>query len=229
MSTEIPSIFISHSNHDKAMVRRIAEDLRSRGVIVWLDEWEIKVGHSITLTVQAGIKECQFVGVWLTKNAVESHWVELEWTAKYNEEVSKGRVSVLPLLAEDCEIPSLLCDKKYADFRTEYDLGLRELFSVLLPNDELFRRAIQNIRHHTSDLWENMRWLPINRATSLTCEIRISTLAKIEKDLNTLSIIGRFFDFKNDVEYQMVTGEDVHALKFNNINQGFYRLINESQ
>ena len=40
-------VFLSHSAHDKGVVRELAERLRTDGVRVWFDEWEIKLGDSI--------------------------------------------------------------------------------------------------------------------------------------------------------------------------------------
>jgi hypothetical protein len=43
----VPSIFLSHSSADKPFARRLAGDLRARGVRVWLDEAEIGIGDSL--------------------------------------------------------------------------------------------------------------------------------------------------------------------------------------
>jgi len=47
------------------------------------------------------------------------------------EELSGKGTIVLPLLVEDCEIPSLLKDRLYADFRRDYGRGLQSLLRVL--------------------------------------------------------------------------------------------------
>ncbi|MEM6823147.1 MAG: toll/interleukin-1 receptor domain-containing protein [Verrucomicrobiota bacterium] len=123
-------IFLSHSSKDKREVRKLAHDLEQAGVEVWLDEWEIKVGESISQSVETGITEADYVAVWLTKNAVESGWVQTEWRMKLSHEISSKEVRVLPLLAEDCDIPLILSDKKRADFR-QYEIGFQELTSSL--------------------------------------------------------------------------------------------------
>jgi hypothetical protein len=38
---------------------------------------------------------------------------------------------VLPALAEECAIPTLLKAKKYADFRIDHEYGLHELLDAL--------------------------------------------------------------------------------------------------
>ncbi len=40
-------VFISHSSLDKDIARRIAEQYRSRGVGVWIDEGELGPGDSL--------------------------------------------------------------------------------------------------------------------------------------------------------------------------------------
>jgi hypothetical protein len=106
-------------------------DLTRVGVSVWMDEWEIKVGDSIMQKIQQGIRESDYVAIWLTKHSVASGWVQREWHSKFHEEIETRQVLVLPLRGEDCAIPELLRDKKYADFTVAYDAGLKALLDVL--------------------------------------------------------------------------------------------------
>ncbi|AKV04335.1 hypothetical protein AKJ09_10998 [Labilithrix luteola] len=62
---------------------------------------------------------------------MKSQWVEREWHDNYWDEMSTGKINVLPLLLEDCEIPRLLRTKKYADFRADYSHGLDQLLRAL--------------------------------------------------------------------------------------------------
>jgi formylglycine-generating enzyme required for sulfatase activity len=121
------SIFISHSSQDADNSRRLAEDLKRAGLQVWLDEWNIAVGERITDKVQRGLTSANYLAVWLTRASVESGWVEREWQSKYHAEIAGNSTIILPLLAEDCAIPPLLSDKRYADFRSNYTNGLADL------------------------------------------------------------------------------------------------------
>ena len=53
-------VLLSHSAKDKAVVRPLAERLRTDGVKVWFDEWVLKPGDSIernqpkTAKIEAG-------------------------------------------------------------------------------------------------------------------------------------------------------------------------------
>jgi|ERR1035437_9802090 5'-deoxynucleotidase YfbR-like HD superfamily hydrolase len=125
------TLFLSHSSRDKAAVEKLASELRGRDISVWLDEWEIDVGDSITEKVQQGLKEARFVAVWLTAHAVTDGWVTREWQTMVYQETMSKQVVVLPLLAEECEIPTFLSDKKYADFRLSFRDGFASLMRTL--------------------------------------------------------------------------------------------------
>ena len=121
------SIFISHSSIDKGIARQIAEDLKHIGHKVWFDEWKIDVGQSIPSCIESGLEETDFVVVLLSDHAVKSNWVDREWKAAYGDEISRSRVTVLPVLLNQCRIPKLLETKKYADFTRAYAPGFHDL------------------------------------------------------------------------------------------------------
>ena len=111
--TTLPaSVFLSYSSSDKSEVVRLANDLKRRGVKVWLDEWQIRVGDSITQEVETGLRDSDCVAIWLTRNSVKSGWVQKEWQSKFSGEIASGKVAVLPLLAEPCEIGRASCRER---------------------------------------------------------------------------------------------------------------------
>lgn len=127
-------IFISHSSEDKQFAIWLAVDLANAGHTPWLDEWEIRAGESIPKKIEEGIKNCDFVAVILSEHSVKSNWVEREWQAKYWEEVENGHVKVIPILFNQCQIPTLLKMKKYADFTHSYDYGINDLLAAVNMN-----------------------------------------------------------------------------------------------
>jgi len=125
------NIFMSYSSKDKQFVRWISVDLNNAGHKVWFDEWNILIGESIPSKIQKGLDECDFLIVILSQNSVISNWVEREWQEKYFEEINKGKIFVLPILKEKCNIPTLLKTKRYADFSGDYTQGLEDLLFTL--------------------------------------------------------------------------------------------------
>lgn len=127
----MPQVFLSHSSQDMPLARRVGIDLLMSGVDVWLDEWEIKVGHSISQKIQHGLESADFVVVILTRSSVDSGWVEKEWQSRIGEEASNRNVVILPALAEECKIPLLLRDKHYADLGKNYEGEIRKLIDSI--------------------------------------------------------------------------------------------------
>lgn len=127
-------IFLSHTSADKAFVRQLRTDLLEHGVPrVWLDEAEIDVGDSLIAKIEEGMKETRYIGVVLSAKSIDAPWVKKELDIALNREISSGEVVVLPLLYEECKIPSFLEGKLYADFtRSEdYAAGLAKLLRRL--------------------------------------------------------------------------------------------------
>ena len=126
MENIIPRVFLSHSHKDKPFVKKLAKDLQSNGIKVWIDEAEIKIGDSLIKKITSGIDSVNFLAIVLSPNSVNSHWVQVELEQAFSIEVSKGPVKILPILLSDCQVPGFLRGKLYADFRDE-----REYSSVL--------------------------------------------------------------------------------------------------
>jgi hypothetical protein len=112
-----PSIFLSHSHADNRFVRRLAKDLTQNGIRIWLDEAEMMVGDSLIEKISKAIDETDYVGVVLSKSSVKSRWVKKEVSIAMTKEIRGRQVTILPILLEDCNVPSYLSDRIYADFR----------------------------------------------------------------------------------------------------------------
>lgn len=128
-------VFLSHSSQDNEFVRKLAEDLKSQGIQVWFDEWEIKVGDSLNNKIAEGITSSGWLVIILSQNSVKSAWVKKELNAALESELKREQVFILPAIIEDCEIPLFLQDKKFADFRYDYYKGLDELLQPIVPGN----------------------------------------------------------------------------------------------
>jgi len=125
------AIFISYSHKDKRFVDELAANLVKHKARVWVDRWELKVGDSIVQRIQSAIQEADALIVILSQASVESEWCKKELTAGLVRELEEKRVVVLPALLEDCEIPIFLKDKLYADFRRDFQDGLRTTLEAI--------------------------------------------------------------------------------------------------
>lgn len=126
-------IFLSHNSIDKPFVRKLAADLKRNKIYSWIDEAEIQVGDSLLEKIEEGIEQSDYVAAVLSNSSVKSEWVKRELEIALNEEIENKKTRVLPLLIEDCRIPSFLKGKLYADFRSSYTNGLNSLVNKLAP------------------------------------------------------------------------------------------------
>ncbi len=124
-------IFISHSSCDKPIAEQLAKELEAQGYQVWLDTWEILVGHNIVDEVYKGITNSKFMVVLLSNAACESKWVKEEFTSARMTEIENRQVVILPAKIEDCEVPAPLKGKKYADFTKGWNSGFKELIAAV--------------------------------------------------------------------------------------------------
>lgn len=125
------SVFLSHTKHDKLFVEKLAKGLKSIGVNVWYDNWMIQPGDSITWKIEEGINENEYLGIVMTPEAFESQWVKSELGAAWIKQMNTKKILVIPILYRNCNIPLFLADRKYADFREDYEIGFSELVRVL--------------------------------------------------------------------------------------------------
>jgi len=120
-------VFISYSHENKEFADKLATHLVKNNAHVWIDTWELNVGDSIINKIQDAIQSSSALLVVLSEASVQSEWCKKELSAGLVRELNEKRVLVLPLLLEECEIPIFLQDKRYADFRVNFDSGLKEV------------------------------------------------------------------------------------------------------
>lgn len=142
-------IFISYSHQDKDFVDTLAAHLVKHRARVWVDRWELSVGDSIVDRVQSAIQEASALLVVLSKASVKSQWCKKELSAGLVRELEEKRVVVLPVLAEDCDIPMFLRDKLYADFRTSFQDGLKVTLEAIAKVTSDTMGRIGTAEHHS--------------------------------------------------------------------------------
>lgn len=134
---ENKKVFLSHSSIDKNIVTSIALDLQERKVTTWLDAYDILPGESIMSKINKGLEECKYVLLFLSKNSVKSSWVTKEWETVLWDEINSGKIKVIPVKLEECEIPKILQTKKYIDFTVDYNTGLYEIIKTIKAYEKI--------------------------------------------------------------------------------------------
>lgn len=90
-------VFISHASEDKAaVVEPLARALRKYGVRVWYDEFELKLGDSLSKCINRGLMYSNFGLVILSKDFFAKRWTEYELQSLLARVVS-GEDIILPI------------------------------------------------------------------------------------------------------------------------------------
>jgi len=72
-------VFISHASEDKERVAEpLAEELRARGLKVWLDKTELRIGDSLRRKIDYGLAHSAFGVVILSKSFFAKGWPQYE-------------------------------------------------------------------------------------------------------------------------------------------------------
>lgn len=89
--------FISHASGDKEeIVRPLAEALITKGLRVWYDEFELKVGDSLRRKIDAGLSKSRFGVVVLSLAFFARNWPQYELDGLVAKEVAGGK-AILPI------------------------------------------------------------------------------------------------------------------------------------
>ena len=128
--------FICHSHDDQDFVRRLADALNRDGVPLFFDEWNIRPGDSIIRKIfEEGLAKSDFFVVVLSKASVGSSWVKDELDVPTVRRIG-GFTRVVPILKEDCEIPSSLRALRWLDMREDFEAGVREQTKLVNGADD---------------------------------------------------------------------------------------------
>jgi hypothetical protein len=71
-------VFISHAYEDKDFVRPLAAALTRQGLIVWYDEFALRVGDSLRRSIDRGLAQSRFGIVVLSPRFFAKRWTQYE-------------------------------------------------------------------------------------------------------------------------------------------------------
>ena len=97
MSEKQWDVFISYASEDKdAIAEPLAQALRHAGIMVWLDQQELKLGDSLSEKIDEGLANSHFGVVILSQAFLNKHWTKKELAGLRARE-EEGRKVILPV------------------------------------------------------------------------------------------------------------------------------------
>ncbi len=126
MSEQSAKTFISYVRVDSEFALKLANDLKSAGADVWVDQLDVPPGKHWDLAVQEALESCPRMLVVLSPISVESKNVMDEVSFALEE----GK-EVIPVLYRTCKVPFRLRRLQYVDFSGDYVSGVSRMLDTL--------------------------------------------------------------------------------------------------
>jgi TIR domain len=130
------SIFISYSHADKELARVLAAALEQRGLRVWIDEGELKVGDSIIERIATAIAEIDFFLALVSEASSGSNWCRKELALAVTGELGREGVKVLPLRVDKARMPDALVDVYYLELSADNLQDVADQIAAAIPRHQ---------------------------------------------------------------------------------------------
>jgi len=111
--------FISYSRSDQAFALRFAQDLKTAGVDVWVDQLDIPIGQNWDRSVEAAVRDCEGFVIILSPRSAASEHVADEVACALED-----HKHIIPILIEKCTIPMRLARLQFIDATSDYHNAL---------------------------------------------------------------------------------------------------------
>ena len=113
-----PFVFLSYTKADKTQVSRIYKRHKKDYLEPWIDYRHLLPGSDWDRVIRNAIRNCRFFAVFLSSNSISKRgYIQKEISEALDvvEELPEGRVFIIPIRLEDCEIPERLRKWQWID------------------------------------------------------------------------------------------------------------------
>ena len=103
-------IFLAHANEDKPEVEKIYKHLENKGYKPWMDKKDILPGQNWREETPKAIKQSQIFIACFSQISVSKQGYmqqELRFALNHYAQMPPGKIFLIPLKLDDCEIPPL--------------------------------------------------------------------------------------------------------------------------
>ncbi len=137
--------FISHASEDKEkFVRELYQLLTRFGLKIWYDEFTLKVGDSLSQSIDKGLIESDFGIVVLSKNFLNKNWTDYEYRSLISKEINNKPV-ILPIWLDITK-----------EEVTNYSLYLADKFAIVANSSNVNEVGLKLIKVLEPKLYKNI-------------------------------------------------------------------------
>lgn len=138
-------VFLCHASADKLKIWEIYRYLKRRGIQPWFDEVNLIGGQNWRVEIPEAIKSSDAIIICLTQNSVDKEGYiqsEIKFALDKALEMPEGRIFIIPVRLDDCEVPSGLKDYQWVDL-FDQDGFTRLMKSLRTRAAQLERATVQ--------------------------------------------------------------------------------------
>ncbi|HZF13273.1 MAG TPA: TIR domain-containing protein [Thermoanaerobaculia bacterium] len=171
--------FIGHSRGDRDAADWVQRRLEQRPASYWCDATEISPGERWREKLDHEIASSDYVVVFLTPNVVSSKWLADELCSSSGE-LEQKKVTVIPVLLEDCELPRELMKWQTFDCRTHRNAELSNLGRCLLsaPQIDFSLLTPPSFEDLVADVLVKLNFYAVEKATEPADKGQVDIKAK---------------------------------------------------
>lgn len=194
--------FISHASEDKEFfVRELYHNLSNLGLRIWYDEFTLKVGDSLSRSIDNGLKNSEYGIVILSKAFLNKNWTDYEYRSLLSREINNKPI-ILPIWYETTK-----------DEVAVYSLYLADKFAISANSDNINEVTLKLVEVLDANVYKNInRFLYyqklIKNATPEKVHSKDLKVSKIRHEKLSKSLINRseilhelifkpFFNYEN--------------------------------
>jgi len=205
---------------------------------IFYAKWDIKVGESIVEKINEALISHDHLIIILSSNSVQSDWVKRELNSSLMRQLQQREIMIKPVLIENCEIPPLLVDIKYADFRDDYNAGFYKLIDSFQEDFaiEQFLQVVENVGKR-ENLTYDRRFLAVllkRHSSFSTIGIQILSFLSEKNFISKLAILNEVGEDKfvqQQIDYLLENGlvdsKYTHEIKISTLGQQFLHIFSE--
>lgn len=129
-------LFVSYASQDRESVKNLVSVLEERGMRVWWDKGQIKLGDKLSQKIDEGLRSSKYGVVIISSSFVAKHWPENELRSMLNRSISSGEKVILPALlglthTQFAEHYPLMADIVTTEFSGDFDQLADEIISAI--------------------------------------------------------------------------------------------------
>jgi hypothetical protein len=179
-------IFLCHSSADKPEVKQLHDLLLKHGAAPWLDAEQLLPGQDWDFEIKKALDVSDVILICLSRNSVDKEgYVQREVRIALDRalEMPEGRIFLIPVRLEECELPSRLSSYQYMDLFAEN--GIEKLIKSLNVRAKQVKAAQLSTDH---DQVSNIR-KPATEKRSKTRKPSTNTTINIHGNVNGGNIV----------------------------------------